>query len=79
LTSADTSVTAIASASLGTESSVVTQELVVNAIQHADPKAIDVLVSAGTNSLVLEVNDGGVGSDAAQPGRAVPRDTSASR
>jgi two-component system NarL family sensor kinase len=49
----------------------VAQELVVNAIKHADPTAIDVLVSADTDGLVLEVNDDGVGIDTQQAGRAV--------
>jgi two-component system NarL family sensor kinase len=49
----------------------VAQELVVNAIKHADPTAIHVFVSAETNGLVLEVNDDGVGIDTQQAGRGV--------
>ena len=49
----------------------VAQELVVNAVKHADPTAIDVLVHAEGHTLVLEVNDDGVGIDAAVAGRAV--------
>ena len=47
------------------------QELVVNAVKHADPTAIDVVVRAHGDRLVLEVNDDGVGIDADQAGRAV--------
>jgi signal transduction histidine kinase len=47
------------------------QELVVNAVKHADPTAIDVVVHAEGDNLVLEVNDDGVGIDAAIAGRAV--------
>lgn len=49
----------------------VAQELVVNAVKHADPTAIDVVVRAHGDRLVLEVNDDGVGIDADQAGRAV--------
>ncbi len=49
----------------------VAQELVVNAVKHADPTAIDVLVHAEGHTLVLEVNDNGVGIDAAVAGRAI--------
>src|SRR3954471_18927678 len=47
------------------------QELVVNAVKHADPTTIDVLVHAEGDNLVLEVSDDGVGIDAAVAGRAV--------
>jgi signal transduction histidine kinase len=49
----------------------VAQELVVNAVKHADPTAIDVVVTADDGTLVLEVNDDGVGIDTEQAGRAV--------
>jgi signal transduction histidine kinase len=47
------------------------QELVVNAVKHAAPTRIDVLVHADAGTLVLEVNDDGVGIDTVQAGRAV--------
>jgi signal transduction histidine kinase len=49
----------------------VAQELVVNAVKHASPAAIDVVVKAEAGALVLEVNDDGVGIDTEQAGRAV--------
>ena len=49
----------------------VAQELVVNAVKHADPTAIDVVVTADGATLVLEVNDDGVGIDTEQAGQAV--------
>jgi signal transduction histidine kinase len=49
----------------------VAQELVVNAVKHADPTTIDVVVRADGGALVLEVNDDGVGIDTEQAGRAV--------
>jgi signal transduction histidine kinase len=49
----------------------VAQELVVNAVKHADPTSIDVVVQRQATNLVLEVNDDGVGIDTAQAGRAV--------
>ena len=49
----------------------VAQELVVNAVKHADPTAIHVVVSADSGTLVLEVNDDGVGIDGERAGRAV--------
>jgi two-component system NarL family sensor kinase len=47
------------------------QELVVNAVKHAAPTTIDVLVHADAETLILEVNDDGVGIDTASAGRAV--------
>jgi signal transduction histidine kinase len=49
----------------------IAQELVVNALKHAGPTTIDVVVHAEGDSLVLEVNDDGIGIDSAQAGRAV--------
>ena len=49
----------------------VAQELVVNAVKHADPNAIDVRVTAESTALVLEVNDDGVGIDTERADRAV--------
>jgi signal transduction histidine kinase len=49
----------------------VAQELVVNAIKHADPTAIDVVVDAIERELVLEINDDGVGIDSERADRAV--------
>ena len=40
------------------------QELVVNAVKHARPTAIDVVVERSEGRTVLEVNDDGVGMDA---------------
>jgi signal transduction histidine kinase len=47
------------------------QELVVNAVKHADPTTINVLVDAEGDNLVLDISDDGVGIDAATAGRAV--------
>lgn len=49
----------------------VAQELVVNAVKHAGPTAIDVVVGRHDGHLVLEVNDDGVGIDSERAGRAV--------
>ena len=49
----------------------VAQELVVNAVKHASPTAIDVQVVADEGTIVVEVNDDGVGIDTADAGRAV--------
>ena len=49
----------------------VAQELVVNAIKHADPSAIHMAVRDHDAQVVLEVNDDGVGIDTADAGRAV--------
>jgi signal transduction histidine kinase len=49
----------------------VAQELVVNAVKHARPSAIHVRVAAGDGELVLDVDDDGVGIDAAPEGDAV--------
>jgi two-component system NarL family sensor kinase len=42
----------------------VAQELVVNAVKHARPSAIDVVVTRQDGQTALEVNDDGVGMDA---------------
>jgi signal transduction histidine kinase len=49
----------------------VAQELVVNAIKHAGPSRIDVLVTTDDEQIVLEVNDDGVGIDASDTPRSV--------
>jgi two-component system, NarL family, sensor kinase len=49
----------------------VAQELLVNAIKHARPTAIDVSVAVDAEGIVLEVSDDGVGIDASGSGRAV--------
>jgi signal transduction histidine kinase len=49
----------------------IAQELVVNAVKHAAPTGIRVLVRGGADQLVLEVNDDGVGIDTEQAGGAV--------
>ncbi len=49
----------------------VAQELVVNAVKHANPNVIDVFVHTDGDRLVLEVNDDGVGIDTERAGRAV--------
>jgi two-component system NarL family sensor kinase len=49
----------------------IAQELVVNAVKHAAPTAIDVAVARRDGRLILEVNDDGVGIDALPSGRAV--------
>jgi two-component system NarL family sensor kinase len=47
------------------------QELVVNAIKHAEPNKIELSVHAEVQGLVLEVSDDGVGIDSDHAGRAV--------
>jgi signal transduction histidine kinase len=47
------------------------QEFVVNAIKHAGPTAITVRGEADAGTLMIEVNDDGVGIDTEQAGRAV--------
>jgi signal transduction histidine kinase len=49
----------------------VAQELVVNAVKHADPSAVAVAVRDDGRSVVLEVDDDGVGIDSARADRAV--------
>jgi signal transduction histidine kinase len=49
----------------------IAQELVVNAVKHASPSAIDVAVERIDGHLVLDVSDDGVGIDTVQAGRAV--------
>jgi signal transduction histidine kinase len=49
----------------------VAQELVVNAVKHASPSAIDLSVRAHDGHVVLEANDDGVGIDTADAGRKV--------
>jgi two-component system, NarL family, sensor kinase len=49
----------------------VAQELVVNAVKHADPTAIRVVVETEEDRIVLEVDDDGVGIDDAASRRAV--------
>src|SRR4051794_10564170 len=49
----------------------IAQELTVNAVKHASPTAIDVRVTESDGSVVLEINDDGVGIDTAVAGRAV--------
>ena len=49
----------------------VAQELVVNAVKHASPSAINVQVTAVEGTIVVEVNDDGVGIDTSATGRAV--------
>jgi signal transduction histidine kinase len=50
----------------------VAQELVVNAVKHATPTAIDVQVTAADDgTVVIEVNDDGVGIDTSDSGRSV--------
>jgi signal transduction histidine kinase len=46
------------------------QELLVNAVKHARPTAIDVSVTEAAEGIVLEVSDDGVGIDASAPGQA---------
>jgi len=46
----------------------IAQELVVNAVKHARPTAIDVLVTSDDGQVVLEVDDDGVGMDAETSG-----------
>jgi signal transduction histidine kinase len=47
------------------------QELVVNAVKHATPTAIDVLVTIEDQAVVIDVSDDGIGIDSAQAGRAI--------
>jgi signal transduction histidine kinase len=49
----------------------VAQELVVNALKHAGPSAIDVALTHVNGSVVLQVDDDGVGIDTVAAGRAV--------
>jgi signal transduction histidine kinase len=49
----------------------IAQELTVNAVKHASPSAIDVRVFESEGSVILEINDDGVGIDTAVAGRAV--------
>jgi len=49
----------------------VAQELVVNAIRHAGPTAVDVRVTEDGADIVVEVNDDGVGIDTEHADRAV--------
>ena len=49
----------------------VAQELLVNAVKHAGPTAIDVSVRAQDGHVVLEVSDDGVGIDSHDAGRTV--------
>jgi signal transduction histidine kinase len=49
----------------------VAQELVVNAVKHARPTRIDVVLDNHDDEIVLEVNDDGVGIDTSDTTRAV--------
>jgi signal transduction histidine kinase len=49
----------------------IAQELVVNAVKHAAPTAVRVVLEAQDNEVVLEVDDDGVGIDDAASRRAV--------
>ena len=49
----------------------IAQELVVNAVKHAGPSAIKLVVRAGDGHISLEVNDDGVGIDSSDTSRAV--------
>ena len=49
----------------------VAQELVVNAVKHASPTTIDVQVTAVDGTIVIEVNDDGVGIDTSDADRTV--------
>jgi two-component system NarL family sensor kinase len=49
----------------------VAQELVVNAVKHADPSTIDVSLRADESRIVLEVSDDGVGIDTSDVERTV--------
>jgi signal transduction histidine kinase len=49
----------------------VAQELLVNAVKHAAPSAIEMSVHARDGYVVLEVNDDGVGIDSSDAGRTV--------
>ena len=49
----------------------IAQELVVNAVKHASPSAIDVSVTTDGGLVVMEVSDDGVGIDTSDAGSAV--------
>jgi signal transduction histidine kinase len=49
----------------------VAQELVINALKHAGPSAIDVALTRSNGAVTLQVDDDGVGIDTAVIGRAV--------
>ena len=49
----------------------IAQELTVNAVKHARPRQINVLVTREADQIVLEVNDDGVGIDSSDATRAV--------
>jgi signal transduction histidine kinase len=49
----------------------VAQELVVNAVKHASPTTIDVQVTEVDGTIIIEVNDDGVGIDASDTDRTV--------
>jgi two-component system NarL family sensor kinase len=49
----------------------IAQELTVNAVKHARPHRIDVVVTREADQIVLEVNDDGVGIDSSDTSRAV--------
>jgi signal transduction histidine kinase len=49
----------------------VAQELVVNAVKHANPTTIDVSVRVHDERVVLQVSDDGIGIDTSDVGRAV--------
>jgi signal transduction histidine kinase len=49
----------------------IAQELTVNAVKHARPDRIDVVLTRESDRFVLEVNDDGVGIDSADTSRAV--------
>jgi signal transduction histidine kinase len=49
----------------------VAQELVVNAVKHASPSAIDLVVRGDDDHVTLEVNDDGVGIDTSDVARSV--------
>jgi len=49
----------------------IAQELTVNAVKHARPARIDVVVTRAADQIVLEVNDDGVGIDSSDSSRAV--------
>jgi signal transduction histidine kinase len=49
----------------------IAQELVVNAVKHAEPTRVAVCVARVPGAIVLEVSDDGVGIDTTRSGRAV--------
>jgi signal transduction histidine kinase len=49
----------------------IAQELVVNAVKHAQPTRVEVSVSAPRGAIVLEVGDDGIGIDTVASNRAV--------